>query len=461
LRIPPCDCPRSTPILEIAPNRFTVAGPRPGQLQTTFRSHPKYSKRLYFAFRPLWWAMHAWDWIVADRFAWADNWSFGFEILTVYPDPDPEVTSVDGEAWRWAIPGETWDQIRLGAGNAARDYNEWDSPAITHQPQQSGFTSLDRTFLLFDTSSLGNNVTIETATLSVWGTNHWGGLGKTDFHIVATTPASNTAIVAADYQQVGGTSFGSVAFDSYTHGAYSDVVLSAAGRENINKTGVSKFGSRLGWDLSGVYGGSYINDATYFVYQSADVTGTAQDPKLVVVHQPAIIFLKRSDTVAVAAADARQVAVFSGRSDTASIGLAGAQQSLLSSSRMETAALALAEGSRVDVVLQQLSRADAVDAAIADVSGLLISEIVELARADTVAPAFAEASALERFDPLRELISLDPIGVSAVEGPAVVLNMFQGADAAAIVLDESAQLLKFSLPAPSTLRVGSWLRPAS
>jgi hypothetical protein len=32
-----------------------------------FRTHAKFSKRLYYAFRPLWWTLHAWDWAVGDR----------------------------------------------------------------------------------------------------------------------------------------------------------------------------------------------------------------------------------------------------------------------------------------------------------------------------------------------------------------------------------------------------------
>src|SRR3990167_3952638 len=47
-----------------------------------FRTHWKYAKRLYFAFKPLWWAMHYWDGIFAEQHA--PQLSFGFQTLTVY-----------------------------------------------------------------------------------------------------------------------------------------------------------------------------------------------------------------------------------------------------------------------------------------------------------------------------------------------------------------------------------------
>src|SRR3990167_8948353 len=53
-----------------------------------FRTHPKFGKRIYYAFRPFWWTLHFWDWLIAERFL--PKYSFGLLILTVYPDANPE-----------------------------------------------------------------------------------------------------------------------------------------------------------------------------------------------------------------------------------------------------------------------------------------------------------------------------------------------------------------------------------
>src|SRR3990167_4064729 len=65
-------------IIKIEPNAITW---REGERRysSEFRAHDKYSKRLYYAFKPLWWAMHFWDWLVGDRLAM--RLSFGFSVL--------------------------------------------------------------------------------------------------------------------------------------------------------------------------------------------------------------------------------------------------------------------------------------------------------------------------------------------------------------------------------------------
>src|SRR5258708_5424922 len=77
------------PVVKIEPHAFTVYLGKKGnklQFQTDFRTHWKYSKRLYYAFKPLWWTIHFWDWLIADRFI--PQWSYGFSTLTAFPDAD-------------------------------------------------------------------------------------------------------------------------------------------------------------------------------------------------------------------------------------------------------------------------------------------------------------------------------------------------------------------------------------
>jgi hypothetical protein len=116
LAIPPSQCPTRADIVAIGPNRYVVRQ-QGREFRACFYTHEKFSKRVYFGLRPLWWAMHGWDWAVADR--WTPELSFGFSTLTAYPDPSPEVTTCDGDVWRWATGGESFSAIRSGAGTSA------------------------------------------------------------------------------------------------------------------------------------------------------------------------------------------------------------------------------------------------------------------------------------------------------------------------------------------------------
>lgn len=83
--------PRNTKIVEIAPNHYTVQLPS-GEYRSDFRTHPKYAKRVYYSWKTVWWLMHYWDEVFADRRVPA--LSFGFATLTAYPDPSIEVAQI-------------------------------------------------------------------------------------------------------------------------------------------------------------------------------------------------------------------------------------------------------------------------------------------------------------------------------------------------------------------------------
>src|SRR3989304_1166225 len=78
------DVDRRETICEIGPSYYKVRLDKK-YLQVDFRSHAKFSKRLYHAFKPAWWMAHSYDWMIADR--WTPELSFGFATLTKYPYP--------------------------------------------------------------------------------------------------------------------------------------------------------------------------------------------------------------------------------------------------------------------------------------------------------------------------------------------------------------------------------------
>jgi hypothetical protein len=95
-----------------------------------------------------------------------------------------------------------------------------------------------RGFIPFDTSSIGSGATIlsATLTLNIVSVNTTGG----NLYIVASTQASGTTLVAADYGRINFVAQTGSPFDgtSLTSQIQS---LNATGLSNVSKTGVTKF----------------------------------------------------------------------------------------------------------------------------------------------------------------------------------------------------------------------------
>lgn len=252
-----------------------------------FRTHDKYAKRLFYEFQPVWKAFHWFDMNVAN--VYVPKLNLGFDTLTVYPDANTETTSVDGYALRGGVD-QTFTNIRAGAGTSASDTGtNSDDLFLVGSTTSNQYQTLVRAFYLFDTSSLTSPAEISSAVFSTYGTatnTKANVIGSPSFHLTSSTPASNTAIVAADYAQVGSTSFGSVAYASFGASQYNDITLNASGITNISKTGVSKFAGRLSWDmLNDTTGLSWVSaSSSGFRMTMVDTAGTSQDPKLVVTY---------------------------------------------------------------------------------------------------------------------------------------------------------------------------------
>lgn len=206
-------------------------------------------------------------------------------VTTVYPDPSVEVATVDGYARRSGID-ESLATIRAGAGTASGDADTNIDQRIEGSVTSNQFRLLDRMFYLFDASSIPDTDDISAGTLSPFGaTSKATGLGSPDYHIAGSTPASNTAIVNADYSQVQTTSFGSIANASWNTAAYNDITLNADGRANISKTGISKFSGQFNWDINNDFTGAWVSEAvSNFGIYLADQAETTNDPKLTVTH---------------------------------------------------------------------------------------------------------------------------------------------------------------------------------
>lgn len=289
MRIDKDDVGYSKEIEWILPHAYAVKGRKPGELIAEFRTHPKYGKRIYQTFKPLWWLMHFWDWILADKFI--PKLSFGFSTLTAYPDANPETTTVDGEVRHvyTSGSGQNWSIIIAAAGSAVSDNTTTMAAiGITTDTVSNKWRILRRAIMLFDTSSIPDTDTINSAILSIYVTSKSDAISITpNINIYSSTPASNTGLVASDFANVGSTPFATaIGYSSIATGAYNDFTLNSNGLANISKTGVSKFSTRNeNYEVSNVaptWAGS--NLTSDIQASQADETGTTQDPKLVVTY---------------------------------------------------------------------------------------------------------------------------------------------------------------------------------
>jgi len=316
MRIHKYDCKEK--ITQITPNSITwgdklIWNTKKKRLEiertTDFRTHNKYSKRLYHAFKYVWYLFHAWDLGFANNFA--PQLNLGFDTLTVYPNADADVgkTSCDGYTGRTGV-NETFSNIRSGAGTQAGDadanpYFLW----LVGSATSNQFSALRRGIFLFDTSALTASASISDAVMSIYITNKDNGLSLTSAHagigIVSSNPASNTDLVNADFTTLGTTRFASdIARDSVNSAAYNAFTFNTDGKTAISKTGITKTGARFAVDIdNGTPAWASGGETQYYCYMS-DQTGTTTDPKLVITYTTSTAYtatcsetLSLSDTI--------------------------------------------------------------------------------------------------------------------------------------------------------------------
>ena len=203
------------------------------------------------------------------------------DTSTFFPDPNTETTSVDGQAGYDGTGAESWATVRGAAdGTTAQDSSA--SGVMCGAAQGDGF-EIYRGLLLFDTSSLADTASISAATITLTVTAKTNDLNDGDdtINFFASTPASNTAITTADYDQVNSTAQATAIDIGDISIVVADVwTMNATGISNISKTGVSKFGCREGHDIANAeMGGGQTNR---IIANFAETALTTTDPTLTV-----------------------------------------------------------------------------------------------------------------------------------------------------------------------------------
>lgn len=310
LRIRKYDCPKNKKINLILPNQFHYgAYIIDDKIKATadFRTHWKYSKRIYYAFKPFWWLLHFWDWLIADRFI--PNLSFGLFTLTKSPEERSGINSCDGEIgiYNEAVATlEILSETDPGAGN----YNSMVN--IDSESSQLGFAVANsmppntwngfyKAFFLFDTSSL-SDANIADAVFSSFIYEYLGssnrGIGKLGLYEAVTS--NDNFLIIADYWEViestklvdSSIQLNLSTTNIYDNGMvytiyyldsqdkkYYDFAFNASGLAAIDKTGTSKFAIHFDYNLSPTVV-PYVY--TYASGYMSEKEGVTQDPKLVI-----------------------------------------------------------------------------------------------------------------------------------------------------------------------------------
>ena len=208
--------------------------------------------------------------------------------LTVYPDPHTETTSVDG-AVRQNNVDLSWANIRGATdGNAALpSTTNGQMVAIGTTVAASNWRYMYRAIFLFDTSALTASASISSATCSFVGRGTDGDDFTQSVSLVQSTPASNTDVTTADYDQVGTTKQATdipIASFDVTGTVYTDFALNATGLASISKTGVTKFGARCSSDQANSEPSWVSNKISSLYIFWADETDTTTDPKLTITY---------------------------------------------------------------------------------------------------------------------------------------------------------------------------------
>lgn len=172
--------------------------------------------------------------------------------LTVYPDANPETNTVDGSVYAAITSTYTFPYLSSISGFAAYDafqedyYTFLEAWALTDQWRVNL-----RGVMLFDTSSLGPDAVIDSATLYLYATAVDDEVGSS-LELTSSNPASNTSLTTSDYSpsRFGTTSFSSKALSSITPGGYFSMPLNSSGLAHIENESITKFGFRNSQDLA-------------------------------------------------------------------------------------------------------------------------------------------------------------------------------------------------------------------
>jgi hypothetical protein len=267
-----------------------------GQRVAEIYSYPRHSHRIYEAYKPIWWGMHWFDELVADRYA--PELSFGFDTLTRYTSPGA-VQSFDGVV-------SSSDSVYATAQAGSNLFTDVTTARMSVEASRSGAGTpgdpfvyfISRAFLKFDVSSLpDSNLLINSAVLSLVMESIQNASTFSLQVFESSISDGSTDLTSSDWSAFFSTQFASRALSGWPTGSYEDLTFNESGRDYIKSrsTGYAKFAIRHSREI-GVTVPS--NNSVALIY-SADQSGTSFDPKLVITYSLGILPTGIASTVGI------------------------------------------------------------------------------------------------------------------------------------------------------------------
>jgi len=182
----------------------------------------------------------------------------------------------DGNIYRVQV-NQTFQNLRDGAGTGVDTTGATTSSYVRSDLAVDTYARIYRTAIIFDTSSLPDNATIDSATAGLYRFANYTQLGDTGLNIVKFN--IDSTIDAADYDNFETTRYSTDKLAStITTAQYYNFTLNALGIANISKTGNTGLGSRFGFDID--------NTSPTWVSGGSKYSGAAWRPADYVVYPP-------------------------------------------------------------------------------------------------------------------------------------------------------------------------------
>lgn len=217
----------------------------------------------------------------------------GNTTYVFYPHAGTGTAGMDGylAAWNNYDFPKTWNECYRTYGTADYYLDNTSSTGTLEygHAHSSKFARCGRAFFGFDTSALPDEMSIYSAVFSLYGTGKDNSDGSSPTAgITAALPASNTTIVANDFDNVEHVRFADtdITYSGFNTAGYNNWTLNATGIASISDTGTTKFAFRFGRDIDNNAPSPAIPHVAQFSTYQADQTGTTNDPKLTIEDAP-------------------------------------------------------------------------------------------------------------------------------------------------------------------------------
>ena len=174
----------------------------------------------------------------------------GIIVCTFYPGSLTVTDSpLDGHTDRYSLAGSSFSYLRTATADCYPQVDEtfFEIRAYAGTIESPFWTSLTRSFILFDTSALGADVEIISAEFSARKISETNDDNITDddmaLCMVGSNPASPDSLICADHGTIGAVLYASKKTHPYVESdSRISFDLNADGLAAINKTGLTKFG---------------------------------------------------------------------------------------------------------------------------------------------------------------------------------------------------------------------------